>query len=207
MYGLVLEGGGAKGSYHIGVYKALMEEGIDIGGVVGTSIGALNGAMIVQGDYDKCYELWSRISYSMVIDVDDREIEKLMELRPIRENFPFIKEKIKSFIGDKGFDITPLKALLEEYIDEEKIRSSHMEFGIVTINLSEFKPLYIFLEDIPEGELTHYLLASAYLPFFKSERIRGKRYLDGGFYDNLPYRMLLNKGYKDLILIRTMPRA
>ncbi|MCK9444749.1 MAG: patatin-like phospholipase family protein [Tissierellaceae bacterium] len=203
MYGLVLEGGGAKGSYHIGVYKALMEEGIDIGGVVGTSIGALNGAMIVQGDYDKCYELWSRISYSMVIDVDDREIEKLMELRPIRENFPFIKEKIKSFIGDKGFDITPLKALLEEYIDEEKIRSSHMEFGIVTINLSEFKPLYIFLEDIPEGELTHYLLASAYLPFFKSERIRGKRYLDGGFYDNLPYRMLLNKGYKDLILIRT----
>ncbi|HMM69555.1 MAG TPA: patatin-like phospholipase family protein, partial [Gudongella oleilytica] len=52
MYGLVLEGGGAKGSYHVGVYKALLEEGIPIGGVAGTSIGALNGAMIVQGDFE-----------------------------------------------------------------------------------------------------------------------------------------------------------
>ena len=47
MYGLVLEGGGARGAYHIGVYKAILEEGIEIGGITGTSIGALNGAMIV----------------------------------------------------------------------------------------------------------------------------------------------------------------
>ena len=58
MYGLVLEGGGARGAYHIGVYKAILEEGIEIGGITGTSIGALNGAMIVQGDYEICYELW-----------------------------------------------------------------------------------------------------------------------------------------------------
>jgi len=203
MYGLVLEGGGARGSYHIGVYKALMEEGIKIKGVVGTSIGALNGAMIVQGDYDKCYELWNQITYSMVVDVDDEEIEKIIQLKLAKDDLRFIKEKIKEFIGHKGFDITPLKRLLDEYIDEEKIRKSGMDFGMVTINLSEFKPLYMFVEDIPKGELTQYLLASAYLPFFKAEKLGGKRYLDGGFYDNLPYRMLLNKGYKDIILIRT----
>lgn len=203
MYGLVLEGGGAKGSYHIGVYKALMDEGVRIRGVVGTSIGALNGAMIVQGDYDKCYELWNKITYSMVVDVEDDEIEKIIQLKLARDDLRFVKEKIKEFIGHKGFDITPLKRLLDEYIDEEKIRRSGMDFGMVTVNLSEFKPLYMFIEDIPEGELTQYLLASAYLPFFKAEKLGGKRYLDGGFYDNLPYRMLLKKGYKDIILIRT----
>ena len=48
MIGLVLEGGGARGSYHIGAYRAIMEEGIEINGITGTSIGALNGAMIVR---------------------------------------------------------------------------------------------------------------------------------------------------------------
>ncbi len=53
MYGLVLEGGGAKGAYHIGAYRALMEEGIEIQGIAGTSVGALNGAILAQGDYEK----------------------------------------------------------------------------------------------------------------------------------------------------------
>ncbi len=43
MIGLVLEGGGAKGSYHVGAYKAILDEGIEIQGVTGTSAGALNG--------------------------------------------------------------------------------------------------------------------------------------------------------------------
>lgn len=78
-----------------------------------------------------------------------------------------------------------------------------MDFGIVTVNLSEFRPLHMFLQDIPRGELKYYLMASAYLPVFKSERLGGKIYLDGGFYDNLPYKMLVEQGYKDLILVRT----
>ena len=49
MYGLVLEGGGARGSYQIGVYKALLEMNIPIKAVTGTSVGALNGALIAQG--------------------------------------------------------------------------------------------------------------------------------------------------------------
>ena len=43
-----LEGGGARGAFHMGVVKAFLEEGYEIGGITGTSIGALNGA-IVQG--------------------------------------------------------------------------------------------------------------------------------------------------------------
>ena len=77
MIGLVLEGGGAKGSYHVGAYKAILDEGIEIQGVTGTSAGALNGAMIVQGDFDICCKLWEDISYSMVINANDEEMQRL----------------------------------------------------------------------------------------------------------------------------------
>lgn len=48
-YGLVLEGGGAKGAYQIGVWKALMEYGIKIKAIAGVSVGALNGALFLHG--------------------------------------------------------------------------------------------------------------------------------------------------------------
>lgn len=203
MYGLVLEGGGARGSYHAGVYKAIQEVGIEIGGIAGSSIGALNGAMIIQDDYEKCHDLWHDISYSMVFKIDDNEIDKMRKLTLSKEDLSLLGGKIKKFISNGGLDITPLKQLLDEYIDEDKIRKAGKDFGIVTVNLTGFKSVEIFLEDIPEGYLKRYLLASAYLPFFKFERIDGNIYLDGGFYDNLPYKMLMAKGYKDLILVRT----
>lgn len=203
MIGLVLEGGGAKGSYHIGAYKAILEEGIQIQGITGTSIGALNGAMIVQGDFDLCYELWEEISYSMVINTNDDEIENILKMKPNKEDLIVLAEKFKNLIKGRGFDITPFKKLLNTYIDEDRIRNSPMDFGMVTINLSDLMPVEVFVEDIPKGELNDYLLASAYLPVFKMERLGGKIYLDGGFYDNLPFNLLVQKGYNDLILVRT----
>lgn len=203
MYGLVLEGGGARGSYHAGAYKAILEEGIDVQGVAGTSIGALNGAMIVQGDFDICCELWEQLSYSMVVDWDDNEIQKLLQLKLNKEDLGLMADKLSMFISDRGFRIEPFKKLLNTYIDEQKIRDSGKDFGIVTINLTDLKPLELLLEDIPQGELKKYILASAYLPVFKFERLGGKLYLDGGFYNNLPFKLLEKKGYKDLIIVRT----
>ncbi len=207
MYGLVLEGGGARGSYHIGAYKAILEEGLEIGGITGTSIGALNGAMIVQGDYEKALELWQDIKYSMVIDASDEEIQRLRHTKLHREDLRLLSDKLRPVISDRGFDITPLKTLLNSYVNEDKIRNSPMDFGIVTVNLTDFKGLEIFKEDIPQGEIKYYLLASAYLPVFKSEKLKGKRFLDGGFYDNLPFKMLHSKGYEDLIIVRTHARG
>lgn len=203
MYGLVLEGGGAKGSYHVGVYKALLEEGIPIGGVAGTSIGALNGAMIVQGDFEVCQKLWESISYSKIIGANYEEVERLTRLRLGREELTVLAQKLKLLIIDKGFDITPFKNMLDKYVDEDKLRSSAMDFGLVTFNLSDLKPVQMFKEQIPYGEIKNYLLASSYLPVFRFERLNGKIYLDGGVYDNLPFRMLLEKGYHKLIIVRT----
>ncbi len=71
MYGLVLQGGGTKGSYHIGVWKALRQLGIEIGAVTGTSIGALNGAFIAQNMFDEALGVWENIKVNDVIDTDE----------------------------------------------------------------------------------------------------------------------------------------
>lgn len=76
-YGIVLEGGGARGAYQIGVWKALREAGMKIKGVAGTSVGALNGALICMDDLGKAEEIWGNMNYSTVFNVDDSMIGKL----------------------------------------------------------------------------------------------------------------------------------
>ena len=203
MRGLVLEGGGAKGAYHIGAYKALKEMGVEIDGVAGTSVGALNGAMIAQEDIDRAYELWNNMTYSRVINANDEDIEKIKKGKLKIEDIKDISEKIKGVISEKGVDITPLKELLYDVINEEKVRRSGKDFGIVTVSSTDLKPLEIYIEDIPQGKLVEYLMASAYLPVFKREKIDGKDFIDGGIYDNVPMGLLINKGYEDLIVVRT----
>ena len=66
-YGLVLEGGGAKGAYQIGAWKALREAGVKLKGIAGTSVGALNGALICMGDYENARKVWENITYSRIM--------------------------------------------------------------------------------------------------------------------------------------------
>lgn len=202
MYGLVLEGGGTRGAYQVGAYKAIMEEGLKIKGVVGTSIGALNGALLAQGDYEKLREIWENLNYKMVIEAEEEEIKRLENFKFDKKSISAVKDSLIDIIKEGGLDITPLKEMLDEFVDEEKIRNSDIDFGLVTVNLSDLTPMEIFLEDIPEGSLKSYLLASSYLPIFKSEKLEGKYFLDGAFYDNLPFQMLRDKGYEKLIIIR-----
>ena len=204
MYGLVLEGGGARGAYHIGAYKALLEEGVQIDGVAGTSVGALNGAMIVQGDFERAYEIWDNMSYSRVVDSEIEQIFKLGKQGKMdRQDIKLLAEKLGGVISDRGLDITPLRDLIAETLDEDKIRGAGKDFGIVTVSLTDMRPLEVYIEDIPVGKLGQYLLASAYLPVFRRERIDGKSYIDGSVYNNLPVNLLKDKGYRDLFLIRT----
>lgn len=203
MYGLVLEGGGTRGAYHIGAYKALKERDIEIGAVTGTSIGALNGALIAQGTFDLALDLWENLNYGMLTNITEAEEELLTKDKLAIEDMGVIGTRLKSILFDRGIDIGPLRELIDDYVDEEKLRDSPMDFGMVTVNLSEYKNMEVFKDDIPEGEMKDYLLASAYLPIFKTEKLNGKLYLDGAFADNLPFHMLRNKGYGKLIFVRT----
>lgn len=198
-YGIVLEGGGAKGAYQIGVWKALKEAGLKISAIAGASVGALNGALICMDDIEKAETVWGDISYSKVMDVDDDIMEKLIKRElPIKEA---IKESIK-FLGDGGVDITPLKNLITEHIEEETIRKSLIQFYVVTFSLTELKELDLDAKEIPEGLLGDLLLASACFPGFKKGKIHGSTYLDGGMLNNVPIESLIKRGYKNIIIIR-----
>ena len=59
-FGLVLAGGGTKGAYEVGVWKALKELNINITAIAGTSIGALNAALILQDDFEKIFYVWKQ---------------------------------------------------------------------------------------------------------------------------------------------------
>lgn len=202
MRGLILEGGGSKGSYQIGAYKALKEIGIDFDGIAGTSVGALNGALIVQDEYEKAHEIWSNITPQKVINIESEIFEKIKDVDINIKNFNMIIKILSKTLNDKGLDISPLREMLTQHIDENKIRNSKKDFGIVTLSINSLKPQKLFLDDIPQNMLVDYLIASSSLPIFKLEKINGKLYLDGGFYDNLPIGLLKDKGYDELIVIR-----
>lgn len=95
-------------------------------------------------------------------------------------------------------DVTPLRNLIHEVVDEEKIRHSGKEFCLLTFSVTDMKEMDLSLEDIPEGTLEDFLLASAYLLGFKNEKLQGKRYIDGGVINNVPLNSLLNRGIKIL---------
>lgn len=204
-YGLVLEGGGAKGAYQIGAWKALKEAGIPIKGIAGTSVGALNGALIAMDDFEKAEKIWETIRYSRVMDVDDDLMEQLktsglkdIAALGLSELIPAAKKVLK----DRGFDIAPLRSLIEEVVDEEKIRNSEKELYVVTYSLSDRKPMVVNVKEVPEGEIADMLMASAYLIGFRREKLGGKYYMDGGGVNNVPIDVLIEKGYKDILVLR-----
>lgn len=203
--GLVLGGGGAKGAYHVGVVKALIESGYEFDGFVGTSIGAINAAMLAQGDFYKALELWTKISPEHIFTKEDQPIMQLADLKALELNTDFIdklKEVLSRVIDGKGVSTEKMADFLNVYIDEDKIRASGKDFGLVTFSRSERKPYELMLEDIPQGKLVDYIMASASFPGFSAVTIDGNKYLDGGFYDNCPVDLLNKLGYDEIIAIR-----
>lgn len=199
-YGLVLEGGGAKGAYQIGAWKALKEAGIHIKGIAGTSVGALNGALICMDDLEKAESLWGNISYSQIMSVDDKIMEDIFKQKKISRDA--LKDVI-DYISEGGIDITPLKELIADYVDEVKIQNSPVDLYIHTFSVDEMRELNVDLKEIESDLIQDFLLASSYIfPIFKSEKLHGKTYIDGGAINNVPVDTLIEKEYKDIIVVR-----
>ncbi len=203
IYAIALEGGGARGAYQVGAWRALEEAGIRYNAVSGTSVGALNGAMMAMGDLLNAEKLWKDIRFSQVMNVDDETMDRIMK-RDF-ENFDQVKAAFRTIwdiVKAGGVDVEPLRNLLDEWVDEERIRSSGVEFFLPTYSLTDRESLEVVAGELPEGTLAGMLLASAYFPAFKQERISGKNYTDGGFVDAVPIGSLVKRGYQNLIVIR-----
>ena len=202
MTGLALEGGGAKGSYEIGAYIALKELNYKFDMITGTSIGSLNAALIVQGDIKTAKELWLNANSEIIgLDKDIVEIYKNFKLN--KDNIKTSIKEIHKIIKNKGLDVTNYKNIIDKYVDENKVRKSKIDYGLVTVRTKDLKPLELSIKEIDEGKLKEYILASSYLPVFKMDKIiDDSYYLDGAFHNNLPLTLLEKNGCNKIVAIR-----
>lgn len=192
--GLVLAGGGAKGAYEAGVFKALWELDIirRVNVVSGVSIGAINGLMLSMNNGSVMDKSWSDISYSRFINNENR----VRDIK-IRE---FIK-KAKSV--DKGIKIAELfkkndigllsqsgiRSFIEDYVDFDIIRKSNKILYACAYNIDLQRPEYFKLSDYSNEEALDICIASCAVPYlFKPITIKDYKYADGGI-NNPQYKV------------------
>ena len=202
MVGLVLEGGGLKGSYEIGAYYAFKDCHVKFDAVVGTSIGSFNAAMIVAHQEKRLLELWQAADITGILGIPEEYIKE------INKNKSKIKQTIAKgqtfakIFKDGGLTTEGYRKTINENLNEKDLRNSKMDFGLNTVRLKDLKPIYLFKDDIPAGELTDYIIASCHFPFFKLEKLADSNYyIDGGWYDNSPSNMLEEKGYNTIYIV------
>ncbi len=196
---LVLSGGGTKGVYHIGVWRALRELNIPINAFVGASIGAVIAAFLAQGKDAELEEFGRTIEVDNVLSLPPELIrDGTLSLKP--EAVSGVLRLLRQFVEKKGLDTSPFRKLIGDHIDEVAIRTSGRDLGIMTVNLSSLEPEEVFLDQMQPGTLIDYLMASSAFPGFENPQIEGKRYVDGGVYDNIPYEMARKRGYRRIII-------
>ncbi len=194
--GLVLSGGGAKGAYQIGAYRALRKIGKNPQIVTGTSVGAINGFLIVQGDLYKAVKLWKNMTFSKIYDEDSFEKCSNDSIKDI------YKEYVKNFISEGGMDVKRLIQTIDDNYNSKKLFKSPIDYGLVTYNYSKNKPVMMKKKDMTNDNVKDYVIASASCyPAFKPYKINGDLYIDGGYYDNLPINLAVEMGADEIIAI------
>lgn len=147
---LVLAGGGARGSYQVGVWRALMELDWHPQIITGTSVGSLNGAMFVLDLYETARDMW--------LTIRSRDV---MELPDEGADLSALHQFLRSVVKAGGMDVSPLEDIVERVLDEDALRAAPTRFGLVTVESRGLKPRELTLDEIPEGRVKDYLMASA----------------------------------------------
>jgi len=198
-YCLVLSGGGAKGVYHIGVWRALQELGVEVDAFIGNSIGAVIAGYLANKKIHRMEEIGSNIGIDFILNIPNEFIVN-GEVKLTTPKLSSFKVFYQNIISKKGLDTSPLQKLLNDDLDEMEIRKIGNDLGIVTYRTSDMKAREVFIEDMEKGELINYLLASSAFPGFEQPEISGKKYIDGGVWDNIPYKMARQRGYRKIIV-------
>ena len=162
-YGLVLSSDGSKSSFEIGAWKALRELEVTITAVAGSFVGALNAALIAQGDFEKAVRFWRNISSNNLFFVNKHIAQKYADEWSKTETRQFRKLFI-NYIQGRTDELAPLKEMIDTYIDEKAVRASGTFLGFVSISLTNLEADMLTLNNIPKGKLTQYLLAAACFP-------------------------------------------
>ena len=206
MIGLALQGGGARGAYQAGAVLAFKKMKIKFNGVCGTSIGAVNGAMVACGKEKELFDFWNNVDMGVILGFDEEFLRKKINNEHDLNYYKLGFLNFLNILKSRGIDAKGLRNVLENFISEEELKKSKIDFGLCTVRLNNLKPLYIFKSEMINGKMIDYILASCYLPIFKREKMVDEHYyLDGGFYDNTPLNMLIEKGYKKIYVVELNP--
>lgn len=201
-YAISLEGGGFRGAYQAGAIKALVKENIQISAVVGCSIGAMNGALLASSDLDKLEEIWMNFDVKDIFKTSQKDLERAFALDLKGIDLIELGKEMIDIARQGGVDISPLKNLISSAIDVKKLKESDIDFGLVTYCITDKELIQVMKSEIPDESVHNMILASAYLPGFKSSKLDGKYYLDGGYENTIPTNMLVDRAYEDIIEIR-----
>lgn len=186
--GLVLAGGGAKGSYQVGAYLALKELGWQPDIITGASVGSLNGALLVLDQAEQAAELWRSLDVHGVLEMPQGKTQE--------ELLNFLLDTLRG----GGLDLEPLGETIDKYLDEDAIRAAPVRYGLVTTEMATLKSCQFPLEEIPHGKLKEYMLASsACFPALRPREVDGVKYIDGGWRDNMPLELAAKLGATELI--------
>ncbi len=208
---IALAGGGTKGAYQVGAWKAMRELGIPFDIVTGTSIGSVTAALMVQGDFDRAWELWTHITEDQImLERADTTPREKRELAALAEHPEQLIARVKDWadLNRRTADITPYRALVHQYLDEARFFASPVDFGLMTARFPSFQPVEVRKQDIAPGYLPQWILASsACYPMFPMCEIDGQNYLDGAYSDNLPIGTAFRLGADRVIAIGLKPET
>lgn len=191
---LVLSGGGARGAYQLGVWKALEELGIKCDIVTGTSIGSINGAMYVENKFELAEKMWENLNFKTIFS---EEFSYSSE----KDRKQVIKKYLKS-IKNGGMEPNNLKENLIKCINLDDFYNSDINYGLATVTYPRLKAIKLSKNQIKKEELIDYVLASSTVfPVFKLKEINNEKYLDGGVRDSIPFDIAINLGAEKLIIV------
>ena len=216
---LVLQGGGALGSYQAGVYQGLHEAGIQPNWFSGISIGALNAAILggnaPEKRLERLHEFWDTICQSALVPafpvignlatlLGQGDIRGLAgawsAARTITEGqrgffVPRMPPPYLTFADGPGatsfYDTTPLKATLERLVDFDRINSKEVRVSVGAVDVETGNFEYF---DNANRKLCaeHFMASGALPPGFPAIEIEGKHYWDGGLVSNTPLMEVLS---------------
>ena len=205
---LVLQGGGALGAYQVGVYEALHEAGIEPEWVIGTSIGAINAALIAGNPRDMRLErlrmFWQQVAskWPPATALEALGLDRFFpNAATVLSGIPaFFKPNPQSWRGvraDVGieqaayYDTSPLRETLTSLIDFNHVGDGGTRLTVGAVNANS-GAMHYFDSRAERLAVEHVMASGALPPAFPAVRIGGEPYWDGGIYSNTPIEAVLD---------------
>ena len=206
---LVLQGGGALGAYQAGVYQALMEGGIEPDWVIGTSIGAINGALIAGNEPSQSHGEPARIlgrrrpkEPARPVLADDGFGNSLANLWTVMSGIPgfFTPNPQRDFGANLAASVSskasyyttdPLKETLGRWSISIISTGKPVRLSVGAVNVRTSEMRYFDIRGMTLGP-AHIMASGALPPAFPAVTIDGEPYWDGGIYSNTPIEVVLD---------------